>query len=246
LIVDRMRVLACVLGALVLVLLAEWVWPSGWGEPGTMGSLHLPHGAPKASLQARAATEWADSVLARPLFSISRRPARAEPHSGSAAAPDQARLAGILIGQFGKRAIFAPEGGGKPLVLGEGASVNESTIRSIEPGRVILASGTVMTPSFDKNRTPSVPFTPPFQPAFQQPNQPFAQPQFPNGQMPGAGFPNQRSVMPQPQPVQPQADTDNDGGDQPETTTPQPTPVPVPGVPGPVPIFRGPVIPQRR
>ena len=115
--------------------------------------------------------------------------------------------------------------------------MNESTIRSIEPNQVVLASGTVLIPSFDKNRTPSAPFAPPFQPAMQG----FPQPGFPNGQLPGGGFPMQRSVMPQPQP---QPDTDT--GDQQDGAAPPPAPVPVPGLPPPVPVFRGPMIPQRR
>jgi hypothetical protein len=236
-IADRMRLLWIALGALTLVLMLEWVWPSGLGQAGPSGGLHLPHGAAKASVQARAVSDWAESVLARPLFSISRRPPRVEASAGGTAAPDQARLSGILIGRFGKRAIFAPEGGGKALVLGEGALVNQSTIRSIQPNQVILASGIVLTPSFDKNRVPSAPYTPPFQPAMQG----FPQPPFPNGQLPGA-FPVQHSVMPQPQPQQ-----DGDSGDQPDgAPPPPPVAVPVPGVPQPVPVFRGPMIPQRR
>jgi hypothetical protein len=226
---DRMRLLGTVLGVLTLVLLLEWVWPTGSYEAGPPVGLLLPHDGPRARVQARAASAWAESVLARPLFSISRRPPKVQASAGTAAAPDQARLSGILIGRFGKRAIFAPEGGGKPLVLGEGASVNESTIRSIEPNQVVLTSGTVLIPSFDKNRVPSQPYVPPFQP----PMQGFPQPPFPNGQLPGGAFPMQRSVMPQPAP--------EGAGDQQDGAA-----VPPPGIPQPVPVFRGPMIPQRR
>jgi hypothetical protein len=229
-IADRLRLLGIVLGALVFVLLLEWVWPEGSAAgAGRLGGLHLTQAAPKAALQARAAADWAATELARPLFSISRKPPRVEASAGTAAAPDAARLSGILIGSFGKRAIFAPEGGGKPLVLGEGAAINESVIRSIEPGQVVLASGTVLTPSFDKNRVPSAPFSPGFQPIM--PN--FQPPGFPNGLMPQPGFPGQRSLMPQPPP---NGEAAQDGAQN----------VPVPGVPTPVPVFRGPMIPQRR
>jgi hypothetical protein len=225
--VGRMRLFAILLGAVSLVLLLEWVWPDAAViGPGRIGWHPVPP-TQKAG-QARAVTEWEASVLARPLFSISRRPPKVEASTGTAAAPDQARLAGILIGRFGKQAIFAPEGGGKPLVLGEGASINESVIRSIEPSHVVLASGAVLTPSFDKNRTPSAPYIPGFQP-------PMAgfQPGFPNGMMPQPGFPMQRSVMPQPQ------GDGNEGAPPPG--------VPVPGMTQPVPVFRGPaMIPQRR
>jgi hypothetical protein len=224
---GRMRLFAILLGCLSLVLLLEWVWPDGAPVgPGRLGWHPVPP-AQKAG-QARAVADWEASVLARPLFSISRRPPKVEASTGTAAAPDQARLAGILIGRFGKQAIFAPEGGGKPLVLGEGAAINESVIRSIQPSQVVLASGAVLTPSFDKNRTPSAPFIPGFQPPA-----PGFQPNFPNGMMPQPGFPMQRSVMPPPQ-----AET-NDGAPPPG--------VPVPGMTQPVPVFRGPMpIPQRR
>jgi hypothetical protein len=242
-IIERTRLLLIGLGALTLVLLLEWVWPSGGGA-GPVAGLHLPRGAPKASLQARAVAEWADTVLARPLFSISRRPPRVETSAGSTAAPDQARLSGILIGRFGKSAIFAPDGGGKPLVLGEGAAINESTIRSILPNQVILASGAVLKPSFDKNRVPSTPFVPPpFQPGM--PN--FVPPAFPNGQMPGPGFGGQRSVMPQPEAgstENPQPDDVPPPNLPPPNVPPQN--VPVPGMQTPVPVFRGPIHPQRR
>ena len=225
--VARLRAFALLLGALSLVLLLEWVWPENAATgPGRLG-WHVVPPAPKAGFQARAVAEWAATTLARPLFSISRRPPKVETSAGPSAAPDQARLAGILIGRFGKQAIFAPEGGGKPLVLGEGAAINESVIRTIEPSRVVLASGAVLTPSFDKNRTPSAPFIPGFQPAA-----PAFQPGFPNGMMPQPGFPMQRSVMPPPQ---------GEGADG----APPPG-VPVPGMTQPVPVFRGPMIPPRR
>jgi hypothetical protein len=224
---GRIRLLSLLLGILSVVLLLEWVWPEGAATgPGRLG-WHAVPSPQKAGFQARAVADWAASTLARPLFSISRRPPKVEARAGPSAAPDQARLAGILIGRFGRRAIFAPEGGGKPLVLGEGAPINESVIRSIEPSQVVLASGAVLTPSFDKNRTPSAPFIPGFQPpvaAFQ--------PGFANGMMPQPGFPMQRSVMPPPQ---------GDGADG----APAPG-LPVPGLTQPVPVFRGPMIPPRR
>ncbi len=95
--------------------------------------------------------QWAATVLARPLFSPQRRPAT----SAAAAAQPAAklpRLAGILVGPGGARAIFAPEGGGKPIVLGPGASLNGGVIRGIGLGGVVLARAggeQVLHPSFD-------------------------------------------------------------------------------------------------
>ncbi len=229
-IADRARLFGILLGVMGLVLLLEWVWPAGGaaGGLGRLGGLHLPQSVPKANLQARAAEQWAATVLARPLFTISRRPPRVETSRGTAAAPDQARLSGILIGRFGRQAIFAPEGGGKPLVLGEGAQINESRIQSIQPNQVILASGAVLTPSFDKNRAPSTPFMPGVGPP--------GFPGFVNGQMPQVGLP-MRPVMPVPQ-------ADTEAGDNGQEAAPQPAPLP--GMPTPVPVFRGPAPSQRR
>jgi hypothetical protein len=113
------------------------------------------------------------------------------------------------------------------LVLDVGAAVNESTIRSIDPDRVVLSSGTVLMPAFDKNRTPTVYTPPPFQPPV--PN--FPNPAFVNGNIPNAGFPLPRMPQP-PQVPQPQeADPGQPGEGQ---------PVPV------APPFRGPIIPNRR
>ncbi len=219
-----MRLLTGLLGFLAVVLVLEWVWPSGSDATGPVAALRLGHSAPKASLQSRAVNEWAETALARPLFTISRRPPKVEAAGPNEAAPDDMRLAGILIGRFGRRAIFAPGGGGKPVVLAEGAAVNASTIRSITPSQVILASGTVLSPSFDKNRVPPSPYLPAFQPVM--PN--FPQPGFTPGQMPQPGFPIPRM---------PQAPEPNEPG-----VNAQPDAPPVPGIP----VFRGPMIPQRR
>jgi hypothetical protein len=221
-----LRFMAGLTGALALVVVLEWAVPEGGGGAQAPSAFRLAHSAPKVTLQARAVTQWANVVLARPLFFISRRPPRIEVSGHNDAAPAEARLSGILIGRFGRRAIFAPEGGGKPLVLAEGASINESTIRSIAPGQVTLASGAVLKPEFDKNRAPSTPYIPPFQPTV--PN--FPAPGFVNGQIQQPNFPVPRM----PVPVSPQPDSDN--GQAGEANTPA----------QPVPMFRGPMGAQRR
>jgi len=220
------RFMAGVIAALALVVVLEWCVPGGSGAGDAAGAFRLVHGTPKVTLQARAVTQWANVVLARPIFAISRRPPRVEAFGRNDATPSEARLSGILIGRFGRRAIFAPEGGGKPLVLSEGASINESTIRNITPGQVTLASGAVLKPEFDKNRAPSTPYIPPFQPTV--PN--FPTPGFVNGQMQSPNFPVPRMPVPLP----PQPDGDNGQGSEPNTPA------------QPVPMFRGPMGAQRR
>jgi hypothetical protein len=128
---------------LLLILIVEWAWPIPSLAPGPPAP--LPSLAARAVLPARQTAGWVSLILARPLFTINRRPAKSAAGPAAAAAGD-ARLCGIMISATLRRAIFAPEGGGKPLVLGEGASVNDSVIARILPDRVIMASGTVLLP----------------------------------------------------------------------------------------------------
>ena len=81
--------------------------------------------------------EWAATVLARPLFSQSRRP----PASAAAASPDAAdlpRLTGILVTGAVRHAIFAAPAGGYPTVATEGSQVGAFRIQSIEAGKVTV------------------------------------------------------------------------------------------------------------
>jgi hypothetical protein len=134
------------------------------------------------------------------------------------------RLSGIMIAAGFKRAIFAPDGGGKPLVLTEGESLADTSIRAIEPGSVVLASGEVLHPAYDKNRVPAAP-APYIAPGL--PNPGFANPSFqpPGFQPPGFQPPNMLPPNFQP------AGTAADGTEPPQTQGPPP--------------FRG-MMPQRR
>jgi hypothetical protein len=161
---------------LLLILIVEWAWPIPSLAPGPPAP--LPSLAARAVLPARQTAGWVSLILARPLFTINRRPAKSAAGPAAAAAGD-ARLCGIMISATLRRAIFAPEGGGKPLVLGEGASVNDSVIARILPDRVIMASGTVLLPLYDHTRAPQAgaapfmptAFPPNLNPAFQPPQQ---------------------------------------------------------------------------
>jgi hypothetical protein len=225
-ILPRLRLFAGLIAGLSLVLLLEWVVPGGAGPVGMANGVLIPVHGSQPPPPERDAGGWATAILARPLFSISRRPPKLAAGRHDEAGQSEARLSGILIGRFGRRAIFAPDGAGKPMVLAEGASVNESTIQKILPDQVILASGTVLRPAFDHNRVPA--YTPPtaFLPV--APN--FQNPAFPNGgftpptfNAPGFNAPG----------VQPAPQNDADGA----------APNPMPPAP---PMFRGPMIPQRR
>lgn len=90
-----------------------------------------------ASPAAGRTASWVSAILARPLFSRSRRP----PPVAAAAAAARAvvpRLSGIMIGPAGKSAIFAPAGG-KVIIAQEGDHVGMFTVRSISADRVTVA-----------------------------------------------------------------------------------------------------------
>ena len=79
--------------------------------------------------------EWVTTILTRPLFNPGRRPpAEASVVTGNqlAALP---RLSGVLVGPFGRNAIFAPEDG-KPIIVAEGARVAAWTVLAIEANGV--------------------------------------------------------------------------------------------------------------
>jgi len=225
----------------VLAGLVVFEWVGGAGEPGKVSAPRPHAAAPPQEAEARETADWAASVLQRPLFSASRKPARtAKP--GSAAAPSSMpRLAGIMITPQGRRAIFASTGAGKPLVLAEGGSVNDVVIRAIQADRVILASGAVMLPTYDKTRVPGVGGTQPFVPIapnFQQPG--FQNPAFQNPAFQNPGFPAPGQVNPgaypapgyqpgfQPQVFQPPQPVANQG-DPGEQATAPPQPAMQPG-----------------
>jgi hypothetical protein len=110
------------------------------------------------------------AILARPLFSPSRRP----PQNSTGNAADDAgladsRLAGIVIEPGRRFAIFAPQGA-KPLMVTEGETVSGWRVDSISPQEVSLSGpeGTkTLQPKFDPNLAPPAEEqTPPPAPVF--------------------------------------------------------------------------------
>lgn len=102
-----------------------------------------------AARPADQAATWAQTALARPLFSPTRRPAAAAAPGAPAGLP---RVTAILVSPSGKSVIFAAGDGGKPVVAGEGSRVGAYQVQSIEVGRVtVLGPGgpQVLGPSFD-------------------------------------------------------------------------------------------------
>ena len=96
------------------------------------------------------AREWITTVLARPLFSPDRRPAADATSATGRSLPGLPRLAGVMVGPFGRSAIFALEGS-KPIVVQEGGAVAAYRVKSIEPEEVRLIGPDgveVLKPSF--------------------------------------------------------------------------------------------------
>jgi hypothetical protein len=208
------------------ILVVEWLPVQARPD---VPALRLAHPASQTAArtdESRDTDEWSDTVLERPLFSFTRRPAKnaAEAASGGPVMP---RLAGIMISSFGKRAIFMPDTG-KPLVVAEGAKVDNATIRRITTDAVYVsgpAGESVLHPTLDKQRASTGPS--PFVP----PNRPFPPP---------GGF---RQAF---QPPQPTSD-DSDNNDTNDNNAPvnQMRPRPFPGPPG-GPGNRGPILPRGR
>ena len=110
--------------------------------------------------------EWVTTILERPLFSPSRQPPGEVSDGATSRTPDGLpRLAGVVVGPFGRSAIFAVEGR-KPLVVTEGAHVSAWTVSSIAVGSVqVSGPGGVLTlhPSFQSSSAAAATPTP-FQP----------------------------------------------------------------------------------
>jgi hypothetical protein len=141
--VTRAALFASLAGLGVLGVWAEWAMPAG--APSDLASpphivLPVPS-APHASPPDEAALANAIGGLnQRPLFRPDRKPPRPAPEP---APPTQAadaalpRLAGVVVGPAGRRAIFAGADG-KPAVAVEGGSLGRFTVKTITPGRVTL------------------------------------------------------------------------------------------------------------
>ena len=90
------------------------------------------------------------TLLARPPFSPDRRPAE-QAGAQSAGAPGLPRLTGIIVGPFGRRAIFDGHGR-ESIVVDEGGRVDAYTVQSIDMAQVEMLGPNGMQrvrPAFD-------------------------------------------------------------------------------------------------
>jgi hypothetical protein len=135
----------------------------GTGTAGGKPAIEMPQPA-KARVAARPPQklrhqQLVATILARPLFSPTRRPP--ETVSGPDAGPDlaDARLTGIVTLPPLKIAIFAVKGA-KPLVLSEGETVSGWRIERITPAEIAL-SGPGGTQTLRPKEDPSLVRVPP-------------------------------------------------------------------------------------
>jgi hypothetical protein len=112
-----------------------------------------------SSMSSDQPARYVTAILARPLFSPTRRPDETAANK-AAEATDLGRLTGVLVSPAGKSAIFVGPTGGKPIIVGEGGRIGEYVVRSIDAGAVMVigpAGERVLHPAFDPNPPPPKP-----------------------------------------------------------------------------------------
>ena len=108
--------------------------------------------------------DYVTTINARPVFRADRRPYASNDQEANAAAPvDLPRLTGILLSSNMKRAIFAPDGSDKPIVVAEGENVGDWRVQEIAADTVTMTGpdGTRrLRPKFAANAMPATPGVP--------------------------------------------------------------------------------------
>ena len=152
---NRVWIIGALLGAIALASEIVGLAPATNGSPAGPNGADFPTriadlGAARAEPAADRSGEWAARILARPLFSPTRR--STEIRGARAAGPaDPPRLSGILCRPGACYAIFQPEKAPHALVLGEGTALESWTIRTIAGDSVTVSRGDerlVLRPSF--------------------------------------------------------------------------------------------------
>ena len=127
-------------------------------------------------------TRWVNTILARPLFSVTRKPDATASNAGPAITDDHQdlpRLSGILTVGNTRHALFQPSGDVPTLTVGEGELVAGWNVVKIGLDSVTLKGPngeTTLEPKFDENLTPAAPpapvYTKPATPATARPGTP--------------------------------------------------------------------------
>jgi hypothetical protein len=109
----------------------------------------VPQAVHLGGISAATLDGWVRTILERPLFSPSRRPGQVV-----VATTEVPRLAGIIIGPGGARAIFATGGDARAIVAGVGAHAGPYLIRAVAPAGVSVVGPNgpeLLHPAFDRN-----------------------------------------------------------------------------------------------
>lgn len=147
-------------GLIALIALEiQGAWRVDSAAPAAIAAAALPPTAKTEPVDAAGQHQvWLREILARPLFSPSRRPVE----TGVRGLP---RLAGIVVTGDQKLAIFAAPNGGHPVVAEAGAHVGAYVVRDVaDDGVTVAGPGGVSTirPTFDPARpVPPPPVRPP-------------------------------------------------------------------------------------
>ncbi len=165
--INRLVLLLLVGGCLLFgaILITEFA-PAGAEDPVVAKAARSDAARPIIRSQSPRPEELVATILARPLFSSTRRPPQDAPSGAAADDLTDARLTGIVTTPRHRIAIFAVSGD-KPLKVAEGDAVSGWRIESITPREVSLSgpSGTkTLQPKLDPNLAP-----PAGQPAVGQP-----------------------------------------------------------------------------
>ncbi len=139
-------------GMLGLMLAAEWL--AGPAPVAIRQPLAPPASTPQAAMDDEI-SQWANTVLARPLFNESRRP----DDSGAAQGTGMARLSAIIISGGSRSAIFAADGQ-KPQIVPEGGEIDGYKLTHISADAVELTgpSGALtLHPQFPAAAQPAPP-----------------------------------------------------------------------------------------
>jgi hypothetical protein len=161
---STVRLLALIAVALVGLIVIEFTLPSGGDQeaasaPGTQ--VAETDAAPPGGDSSPA--DFATAILARPLFRPDRHPFPTSDQEVSTAPVDLPRLTGILMSDDIRRAIFAPEGADKAIVVAVGESVGDWRVQEIAADSVTMVGpdGTRrLRPKFVANPAPAAPGAP--------------------------------------------------------------------------------------
>jgi hypothetical protein len=151
--IDRLSVL-CLAGSVLLAATLPFEFRSELSATAGPGKPPPKSDEPAAVQNDQPAiNQLTSAILARPLFSPTRRPAEAAAADHSETPLSDMRLTGILITPDQHLAIFAPAGG-KPLVRSEGEMISDWRIESIADQSVSLTGptgATTLEPKADPN-----------------------------------------------------------------------------------------------